>query len=124
MSEHVVVPLCRTPFHLISGILIADHWLVRRTRLDLAELYRPQGRYWYTGGWNWRALVAFVIGGVLAIGGSYSTVDAHGVSQGPFPANGMIPALKVLADYGWAVGLASALLLYQLLSLPAAWARD
>jgi NCS1 family nucleobase:cation symporter-1 len=50
-------------------------------------------------------------------------VDAHGVPQGPFPAGGVIPALKVLADYGWAVGLVSSLLLYLLLSLPAARER-
>jgi NCS1 family nucleobase:cation symporter-1 len=40
------------------------------------------------------------------------------VKQGPFPADGVIPALKPLADYGWAVGLGSALVLYLLLSLP------
>lgn len=100
----------------VSGILIADYWIVRRTRLALGELYQPGGRYWYAGGWNLRAVAAFVIGGVLAVGGSYSTV-VKGVKQGPFPADGVIPFLKPLADYGWAVGLASALLVYTLLSL-------
>ncbi|MEU9131062.1 NCS1 family nucleobase:cation symporter-1 [Kitasatospora sp. NPDC048540] len=91
----------------VAGILIADYWLLRRTALDLAELYLPGGRYWYAAGWNWRAVTALLVGGVLAVGGS------HG---GPFPADGLIPALKPLADYGWAVGLASALLLYLALS--------
>ncbi|WP_157531671.1 MULTISPECIES: hypothetical protein [unclassified Kitasatospora] len=31
---------------------------------------------------------------------------------GPFPADGLIPLLKPLADYGWAVGFGAALLLY------------
>jgi NCS1 family nucleobase:cation symporter-1 len=101
----------------VAGILIADYWVVRRTRLALGELYQPGGRYWYTGGWNLRAVAAFAIGGVLAVGGSYSTV-VKGVKQGPFPADGVIPFLKPLADYGWAVGLVSALVLYTLLSLP------
>lgn len=101
----------------VAGVLIADYWLLRRTHLDLADLYRPGGRYWYAGGWNWRAVTALTVGGVLAVGGSYSTVDANGTAQGPFPADGIIPFLKPLADYGWAVGLASALLLYTLLSL-------
>jgi NCS1 family nucleobase:cation symporter-1 len=101
----------------VAGILIADYWLLRRTRLWLAELYRQGGRYWYTGGWNLRAVLAFLVGGVLAVGGSYSTVTG-GVKQGPFPADGVIPLLKPLADYGWAVGLGSALALYLLLSLP------
>ncbi|MBR7825544.1 NCS1 family nucleobase:cation symporter-1 [Actinospica sp. MGRD01-02] len=95
----------------VAGILIADYWILRRTRLALPELYEPGGRYWYAGGWNWRAVTAFVVGGLLAIGGSYSSVS-DGVKQGPFPADGLIPFLKPLADYGWAVGLGSALVLY------------
>ncbi|GGZ05605.1 NCS1 family nucleobase:cation symporter-1 [Streptomyces poonensis] len=96
----------------VAGILIADYWIVRRTILHLADLYTPGGRYWYAAGWNWRAVAAFLVGGVLAVGGSYSTVNAEGVRSGPFPADGLIPPLKPLADYGWAVGLATSLLLY------------
>ncbi|MFF4535468.1 NCS1 family nucleobase:cation symporter-1 [Streptomyces aureus] len=94
----------------VAGILIADYWIVRRTHLDLAELYRPHGAYWYAHGWNWRAVTAFVAGGLLGVGGSYG---------GPFPADGLIPFLKPLADYGWAVGLASSLTLYTVFSLDA-----
>jgi NCS1 family nucleobase:cation symporter-1 len=95
----------------VAGILIADYWIVRRTRLTADDLYRREGRYWYAAGWNWRAVTAFAAGGLLAVGGSYSSV-AGGVKQGPFPAGGLIPLLKPLADYGWAVGLATSLLLY------------
>ncbi|WP_236653527.1 NCS1 family nucleobase:cation symporter-1 [Streptacidiphilus melanogenes] len=107
----------------VAGILIADYWLLRRTRLLLADLYRKGGRYWYTGGWNLRAVLAFLVGGLLAVGGSYSTVS-DGVKQGPFPVDGLIPPLKPLADYGWAVGLGSALVLYLLLSLPGGRTRE
>ncbi|TQE39633.1 NCS1 family nucleobase:cation symporter-1 [Streptomyces ipomoeae] len=103
----------------VAGILIADYWIIRRTVLHLADLYTPGGRYWYSSGWNWRAIVAFVVGGVLAVGGSYSTVSADGVSSGPFPADGLIPFLKPLADYGWAVGLAASMLLYVVLMVSA-----
>ncbi|MFH8380546.1 NCS1 family nucleobase:cation symporter-1 [Kitasatospora sp. NPDC018058] len=96
----------------VAGVLIADYWVVRRTRLQLADLYRPFGAYWYAAGWNWRAVVALLVGGLLAVGGSYSPVDGHGVKQGPFPVDGVIPFLKPLADYGWAVGFASASVLY------------
>ncbi|MEU6863206.1 NCS1 family nucleobase:cation symporter-1 [Streptomyces sp. NPDC046876] len=91
----------------VAGILIADYWLVRRTVLDLAGLYRPDGPYWYRSGWNPAAVLAFTVGGVLAIGGSHSAPGA-----GPFPEEGLIPFLEPLADYGWAVGLAASLLLY------------
>ncbi|RII09278.1 putative allantoin permease [Streptomyces sp. YIM 130001] len=101
----------------VAGVMIADYWILRRTVLHLADLYRRDGRYWYTGGWNWHALAAFVIGGTLAIGGSYSTVSAKGVKQGPFPVDGLIPFLKPLADYGWAVGLAAGLVVYTALGL-------
>ncbi|MFE3874418.1 NCS1 family nucleobase:cation symporter-1 [Kitasatospora sp. NPDC059146] len=100
----------------VAGVLIADYWLLRRTRLQLAELYRPFGAYWYAGGWNWRAVTALLVGGLLAVGGSYSTVDAHGVKQGPFPVDGLVPLLQPLADYGWAVGLASSAVVYLVLS--------
>ncbi|MFG3225648.1 NCS1 family nucleobase:cation symporter-1 [Kitasatospora sp. NPDC048194] len=100
----------------VAGVLIADYWVLRRTRLRLADLYRPFGAYWYAAGWNWRAVVALLVGGLLAVGGSYSAVDGHGVKQGPFPVDGLVPVLKPLADYGWAVGFAAASVLYLLLS--------
>ena len=31
----------------VGGILIADYYLIRRTRLDLDGLYRERGPYWY-----------------------------------------------------------------------------
>ncbi|MEV7671922.1 NCS1 family nucleobase:cation symporter-1 [Streptomyces sp. NPDC088752] len=91
----------------VAGILIADYWLVRRTVLDLGGLYRADGPYWYRGGWNPVAVLAFAVGGVLAVGGSHSAPGT-----GPFPEDGLIPLLEPLADYGWAVGLAASLLLY------------
>ncbi|AXK31333.1 nitrate reductase [Streptomyces armeniacus] len=94
----------------VAGILIADYWLLRRTHLHLADLYRPHGRYWYDAGWNWRAVAAFAVGGVLAVGGSYSKQG-----KGPFPADGVIPFLQPLADYGWAVGLGGSMLVYAVL---------
>ncbi|MDT3399003.1 NCS1 family nucleobase:cation symporter-1 [Streptomyces sp. B1866] len=97
----------------VAGVLIADYWLVRRTVLDLPGLYRADGPYWYRAGWNWRAVAAFAVGGVLAVGGSYSAPG-----KGPFPADGLVPFLKPLADYGWAVGLGTAAALYTLLMLP------
>ncbi|MDI3385261.1 NCS1 family nucleobase:cation symporter-1 [Streptomyces sp. B-S-A8] len=91
----------------VAGVMIADYWIVRRTALDLAGLYDRHGPYWYTGGWNWRALLAFGAGGLLAVGGSHSAPG-----KGPFPEDGLIPLLRPLADYGWAVGLVTALVLY------------
>ncbi|MFJ2606964.1 NCS1 family nucleobase:cation symporter-1 [Streptomyces sp. NPDC091279] len=93
----------------VAGILIADYWILRRGKLDLVDLYRTGGRYWYDGGWNWRAVVAFVTGGVLAVGGA---------SFEPLLDGRPIPALAPLASYGWAVGLGASMVVYLALMLP------
>jgi nucleobase:cation symporter-1, NCS1 family len=45
-----------------GGVLIADYWALRRGRLDLAGLYRRDGPYWYSGGFNPIALIALAAG--------------------------------------------------------------
>ena len=42
-----------------AGVMVMDYWLLRRTRLVVDDLYHAgPGRYWYTGGFNVRALEA------------------------------------------------------------------
>jgi NCS1 family nucleobase:cation symporter-1 len=45
----------------IAGILICDYWVIRKQRLDLAGLFKTNGPYTYSNGFNWRALFALVI---------------------------------------------------------------
>jgi NCS1 family nucleobase:cation symporter-1 len=71
----------------IAGVLIADYWIIRRRRLELADLYRVRGAYTYSGGWNWRAVVATLLGCALAWGGLVWS------------------PIKPLYDYAWFVGL-------------------
>jgi NCS1 family nucleobase:cation symporter-1 len=98
----------------VAGVLVAGYWVIRRTKLSLPDLYAAGGRYWFTGGWNWPAVVATVVGAVLSVGGAYSTPG-----NGPFPTDGLIPFLKPLYDYSWVVGFAAAFLVYLVLSRPA-----
>ncbi|KAK5109770.1 hypothetical protein LTR85_002049 [Meristemomyces frigidus] len=42
----------------IIAISIADYWIVKRQRVDVAALYRPHAKYHCLGGVNWRALLA------------------------------------------------------------------
>jgi NCS1 family nucleobase:cation symporter-1 len=60
----------------VGGVLIADYFLIRRTRLDLAGLYRKEGPYWYSGGFNPRALVALAAGVAPCVPGFLATVGA------------------------------------------------
>jgi len=96
----------------IAGVLIADYWFIRNKTLKLADLYRSNGAYSYSNGWNWRAVVALLVGIVFAIGGSYTPAGA----SGPFPADGIIPIFKPLADYSWVVGLAVSFVVYWVLA--------
>jgi NCS1 family nucleobase:cation symporter-1 len=81
----------------IAGVLIADYWLVRRRELQLEDLYLAGGAY---EGWNWRAIVATLVGCALAWGGL------------------IIPALKLLYDYAWFVGFFGAAAVYTMLERP------
>jgi NCS1 family nucleobase:cation symporter-1 len=60
----------------VGGVLIADYYLLRRTRLDLAGLYRKGGPYWYGGGFNPRALIALAAGIAPCVPGFLATVAA------------------------------------------------
>jgi nucleobase:cation symporter-1, NCS1 family len=53
----------------VSGVLLADYWLLRRTRLDLDGLYRDDGPYAYAGGVNRRAIAATVAGALVVLSG-------------------------------------------------------
>jgi NCS1 family nucleobase:cation symporter-1 len=97
----------------VAGVLIGGYWIRARTRLVLAELYRADGRYWFSGGVNWRAMLATAAGMLLAVGGAYSPGG-----EGPFPAAGLIPPLRPLYDYSWLISLGVALSVYLLLTRP------
>src|SRR3984893_12242227 len=77
----------------IAGVLIADYWLVRKKRLALPDLYRTKGIYTYSSGWNWRAVVATLVGCALAWGGKI--LAWGGIT---------VPWLLALYDYAWFVG--------------------
>jgi nucleobase:cation symporter-1, NCS1 family len=81
----------------IAGVLIFDYWLVRRKKLVLGDLYRTKGTYTYTIGWNWRAVVATLLGCFFAWAGVF------------------IPVLRPLYDYAWFVGFGVSALSYFLL---------
>ena len=46
----------------IAGILITDYFLVRKTELDVGELFKMDGVYAASNGWNWAGITAFVMG--------------------------------------------------------------
>lgn len=75
----------------VLGVLVADYYLVRKTELRLAELYKENGEY---AGFNMPAMVALAIG-------------VGAVLLGVF-----IPALDVLYQLSWFTGFGISLLVY------------
>jgi nucleobase:cation symporter-1, NCS1 family len=65
----------------VGGVLIADYYVIRRTQFYLAGLYQEEGPYWYTKGFNWRALAALLAGIAPCMLGFLGTVDILEVSS-------------------------------------------
>jgi NCS1 family nucleobase:cation symporter-1 len=98
----------------IAGVMIADYYLVRRRDLDVNDLYREEGRYTYSAGVNWRAVIAMGIGIVPNIPGFLAQASGGSVA---------VPAVFAeLYTYAWFVSLLVSGLVYTLLmrSHPAA----
>ncbi|MEO7497322.1 MAG: NCS1 family nucleobase:cation symporter-1 [Massilia sp.] len=89
----------------IAGILIIDYYLIRKTELNVDQLYRHDGQYSYSGGWNLVAIIAF-LAGVLP--------NIPGFLNAAFPA--VFPnvgnAFKTIYTYAWFVGIAISALVY------------
>jgi NCS1 family nucleobase:cation symporter-1 len=49
----------------LFGVLAADYFIARRRSLDVAELYRNDGRYWFKNGIRTRAFYPWIAGFVL-----------------------------------------------------------
>jgi nucleobase:cation symporter-1, NCS1 family len=90
----------------IGGVLICDYYVLRKTRLDLPRLYEKDGPYWYSGGWNPKALVALVAGIVPNLPGFLGTIKAMEVS----------PIWMTLYNYAWFVGFGISFVVYMVLS--------
>jgi nucleobase:cation symporter-1, NCS1 family len=81
----------------IAGVLVADYWIVRSTNLVLGDLYRERGEYTFAAGWNWRAVVATILGSFFALAGRW------------------LPAFEPLYQYAWFVGFGVAFAVHALL---------
>lgn len=95
----------------IGGIMIADYYLLRRRQLDVADLYRYQGRYAYHRGINRAAMLALVVGVAPNVPGFLQAVGA-------LPAGAVWPWLTQLYHYAWFVGFFLSAGLYLVLMRP------
>lgn len=90
----------------VAGIMVADYFVIRKTRLNHHALFRNDGEYSHRNGWNPVALIALVIGvlpnlpGFLHVAGFVDSVPA---------------VFQEIYTYAWFVGLAIAAGVYLLL---------
>jgi NCS1 family nucleobase:cation symporter-1 len=90
-----------------GGVLIADYYVLRRTRLDLQGLYRRGGPYWYTAGINPWAMIALVLGIAPCLPGFAAT---NGLMQVP-------EIWSKLYDYAWFISFGVSFASYLILML-------
>jgi NCS1 family nucleobase:cation symporter-1 len=92
----------------IAGIMIADYFLWRRTRLEVADLYRRDGCYRYTAGFSLVGFAALVLAVLPNIPGFLVRIGA--ADPAAFPG-----WLVAGYDYAWFVGFGLGFVLYSIL---------
>jgi NCS1 family nucleobase:cation symporter-1 len=92
----------------IAGIMLCDYFLLRRTRLNAAALYKPGGEYSYRNGINPRAVAALLIAVAPNLPG-FINAAAH---IKLFP-----PIFDTIYGYAWFIGVAIGFVAYGLLML-------
>ncbi|KIJ18168.1 hypothetical protein PAXINDRAFT_179500 [Paxillus involutus ATCC 200175] len=90
-----------------AGIMITDFWLVHKGKVDVPAMYDPNGRYRYTGGFNWRAVLAMLVTVVPTFPGLVNSIN---------------PTYKIgyatrLFDIAWMYGFTVASLVYYVTSV-------
>ena len=93
----------------IAGIMIADYFVLRRTRLDVEALYREDGEYRFTNGFNLAGVAALVIAVLPNLPGFLVTVKL-------LPKESVPGFLVNSYNYAWFIGFAVAFVLYLVLS--------
>jgi len=86
----------------VGGVMIVDYWILRRGKLNVADLYRRGGEYEYTRGVNWIAIVALVCGIAINVPGFLGALGS--TQPGDF--------FTTIYQWGWFVALGVAGLVY------------
>jgi NCS1 family nucleobase:cation symporter-1 len=81
----------------VAGIMVADYFLVRRRELAVDDLYKRGGQYEFSGGVNWKAMLALAIGVAVNVPG-FLAEAVPGMKDS-------VPGFwRTLYTYAWFVG--------------------
>lgn len=72
----------------VAGVMLSDYFIVRKMRLSLGDMFlKKDSVYWFTYGWNVRAVVAFVCGVAPTLPGFIRNVNSKlGIPIGAYYA--------------------------------------
>ena len=86
----------------IASIMVLDFWVIHKRKYDTLALFQPHGIYRYTAGFNWRAIVAFLVGVAPNMPGFINGVN-HNIDVGV----GVHPY-----QFGWLLGFVGTGIVY------------
>ncbi len=90
----------------VGGIMIADYFVLRKRRLNLIDLYNPDGEYRYTGGFSLIGLFTLAVSILPNIPGFLMNIEK-------WPKTWPAPDFLVtLYHYAWFVGFGLAFVIY------------
>jgi cytosine/uracil/thiamine/allantoin permease len=69
----------------LFGVVLTDYFYIRNRQLDIDDLYRRGGKYWYTKGFNAIALICWAVGFIV-----YELIALM-----KYPIGGSMPSLLV-----------------------------
>ncbi|MBU3713353.1 MAG: NCS1 family nucleobase:cation symporter-1 [Ferruginibacter sp.] len=92
----------------IGGIMIADYYFIRKKELIATDLYEANGVYKYNNGYNFKAIIALLVGILPNVPGFLIQVKL--IDATIFPV-----WINQLYNYAWFVGFAVSAVVYYLL---------
>ncbi|MDC0853946.1 NCS1 family nucleobase:cation symporter-1 [Candidatus Pelagibacter sp.] len=95
----------------VFGIMITDYYLIKKQQLNVDDLFseKSSGRYHYNGGFNGKAMLAWVISGYVAVGSVWPNILFAGLDE--FFAN-----LGGGGGYAWMIGAALGAIIHMAIS--------
>lgn len=81
----------------VLGIMLSDYYLIRKMEIPLDELYKEEGQFKYSSGFNMSAMIALALGVFIAIIGYF------------------VPSLDALYKLSWFSGFLVSFVVYYLL---------
>ncbi|KAK6906010.1 hypothetical protein I203_106845 [Kwoniella mangroviensis CBS 8507] len=60
----------------IAVLMAIDFFVIKQRKIDIYELYKPDGIYRFSKGWNWRAYVALAVGIAPNLPGMVNAIDS------------------------------------------------